>query len=436
MNGISEYHSVELKDERCKGCTICVTSCPVEAIRVHDGKAYILEEKCIDCGECIRVCPNRAKYAVSNSLDDIQKYKEPVILVPPTLFTQFNERFSKENIDQALLNLGFSKVYHLEDATEQITKASVAWLKKNFLKQNPLRPIISSNCPAVVKLIQVRFPSLIEHLIPIISPEEACARKIKYLNNSNVGIFYISSCPAKMTVTRFPLGYDKSAIDKVLSLEDLYLPILGALNKNSIKKNTLQSDKIQNSIYTLWCSNSGESRCIDSLFSDSKHKLKWLNASGIKQTIEMLENIEDGTLGNYDFIELNICPGGCLGGPLTINPQPVAEALLRDNIYVNKEFLKKNSNIETLEYFDITPYLHTRPIIPRPSRLLSTDFSKARKMMEEIESILDLLPGFDCGSCGSPNCRALAEDIVRGNAKIDDCIFIMKSQYEKLLFRK
>ena len=31
--------------------------------------------------------------------------------------------------------------------------------------------------------------------------------------------------------------------------------------------------------------------------------------------------------------------------------------------------------------------------------------------------------GRDCGSCGAPSCRALAEDIVRGEASRNDCIY-------------
>ncbi|MBN1616143.1 MAG: 4Fe-4S binding protein, partial [Spirochaetales bacterium] len=46
------YHSVILDHDACKGCTICVTGCPAEAIRVRDGKAQIIAERCIDCGEC------------------------------------------------------------------------------------------------------------------------------------------------------------------------------------------------------------------------------------------------------------------------------------------------------------------------------------------------------------------------------------------------
>ncbi len=60
------YHSVILDEEACKGCTVCVTTCPAEAIRVRDGKARILAERCIDCGECIRRCPHHAKKARSD----------------------------------------------------------------------------------------------------------------------------------------------------------------------------------------------------------------------------------------------------------------------------------------------------------------------------------------------------------------------------------
>ena len=37
-------------------------------------------------------------------------------------------------------------------------------------------------------------------------------------------------------------------------------------------------------------------------------------------------------------------------------------------------------------------------------------------------------PGLDCGTCGAPTCRALAEDIVRGYASVDDCIFRIKNE--------
>ena len=74
------FHSVLLDEDACKGCTICVTGCPVEAIRVRRGKARILEDRCIDCGECIRRCPNRAKKANSAPLASLDGYDWKIAL--------------------------------------------------------------------------------------------------------------------------------------------------------------------------------------------------------------------------------------------------------------------------------------------------------------------------------------------------------------------
>ena len=56
-------------------------------------------------------------------------------------------------------------------------------------------------------------------------------------------------------------------------------------------------------------------------------------------------------------------------------------------------------------------------------------------MMNEIKTIEKRLPGLDCGSCGAPSCRALAEDIVRGLARENDCIFILREQLQEVADR-
>ncbi len=44
----------------CVGCEACVTTCPVEAISMVDGKAEVDPDKCIECGACVPVCPVEA----------------------------------------------------------------------------------------------------------------------------------------------------------------------------------------------------------------------------------------------------------------------------------------------------------------------------------------------------------------------------------------
>lgn len=45
--------------DKCKGCSICVKNCPLDAIEVKDKKAYT-NDKCVSCGICTRVCPFKA----------------------------------------------------------------------------------------------------------------------------------------------------------------------------------------------------------------------------------------------------------------------------------------------------------------------------------------------------------------------------------------
>jgi heterodisulfide reductase subunit A len=44
----------------CNGCGECVKICPVNAIRMEDGKARIDPFQCVGCGACVPVCPREA----------------------------------------------------------------------------------------------------------------------------------------------------------------------------------------------------------------------------------------------------------------------------------------------------------------------------------------------------------------------------------------
>ena len=46
----------------------------------------------------------------------------------------------------------------------------------------------------------------------------------------------------------------------------------------------------------------------------------------------------------------------------------------------------------------------------------------ARK--REEERVRAELPARDCAACGAPSCAAHAEDVVRGQAALEDCVFV------------
>lgn len=57
---------------------------------------------------------------------------------------------------------------------------------------------------------------------------------------------------------------------------------------------------------------------------------------------------------------------------------------------------------------------------------------KALVKMQRIDELTDELPGLDCGACGAPSCRALAEDIVRDNAVLTQCIIKLREKVDEL----
>ena len=70
-----------------------------------------------------------------------------------------------------------------------------------------------------------------------------------------------------------------------------------------------------------WGSSGGESAA---LLND-----RYLAADGIENVIRVLEDLEDEKLGSVDFVELNACAGGCVGGVLTVENPYIAKAKLK-----------------------------------------------------------------------------------------------------------
>lgn len=420
---MSSYkHSVTLDVSKCKGCTNCIKRCPTEAIRVRDGHAIIKEEKCIDCGECIRVCPYQAKKATFDKFEDFNGYKFKIALPAPALYGQFEDFDDVDYILTALLECGFDAVFEVSKAAELVTEYTRRYMKEH--RDN--LPIISSACPAIVRLIALRFPYLVDNLLPIMPPIEVAARLAREeakkthpeLTDDDICVLFVSPCPAKISYVKNPLGLDKSAVNGALAINDFYFKIR---SKRKEIKDPLPL--FGTGIIGLnWAGTGGEAT---SLLSE-----RYLAADGIENCIKVLDEIENGTIHNLEFVELNACNGGCVGGTLNVENPYIAKARIRS---LRKYLPISRTRPEEAEGVPSGVLLHEFENILGSISVsaLSEDRKEAIAKMTEVENIYKTLPHLDCGSCGAPNCHALAEDIVRCQACESDCLIKLRDKTAK-----
>ncbi|WP_371371567.1 [Fe-Fe] hydrogenase large subunit C-terminal domain-containing protein [Sporomusa aerivorans] len=419
------YHSVRLLPERCQGCVNCTKRCPTEAIRIRGGKAQITSSRCIDCGECIRHCPGHAKSAVTDELDDLKKYKHNIALPAPSLYGQFNVDIPVRAILSGLLKLGFDEVFEVAHGAEIVSLAIRDYLKR----PNIVRPAISSACPAVVRLIQVKFPELIDHLVPFDAPVEVAARlaraeaeSLHGLNPEEIGIWFITPCPAKMTAVNQPLGTDKSSITGAIAISKIYPDLFKVVTAE------VQDARRQASwVGVGWAVPGGETSAVG--------VSNILVVHDIHHVINVLEQIALGKLKGVDYVEVLACAGGCIGGALTVENRYVAEHRMKQRIEKKKILDPMLGRLPRTDYSEFELGIAGRRAIePKPALRLDPDITKAMSKIEMMDVTLKNLPGLDCGSCGSPNCKALAEDIAQGRASMTDCLFILRKKVRDLAY--
>ncbi|MFA6403064.1 MAG: [Fe-Fe] hydrogenase large subunit C-terminal domain-containing protein [Salinivirgaceae bacterium] len=218
------FHALKVNEETCYGCSHCLNSCPTEAIRIWNGKAVIDDNKCIDCGECHRVCPVQAIYVEEDAFDSIFKYKYRVALFPSVFIGQFPEDILASQVYHVLLELGFTHVFEVERAVEILNETILEYQK---IPDKEL-PVISSFCPAIIRLIQVKFPSLVDNILKLGTPSDIAAQFYKKklidqgIPEEEIGLFYITPCAAKIAAIKSPVGEKKSVVSGAINLNNLY----------------------------------------------------------------------------------------------------------------------------------------------------------------------------------------------------------------------
>jgi len=412
------HHALTVHTELCIGCTHCMAVCPTQAIRVRKGKAIISANRCVDCGECYKACPVSAIVVEQDDLEMIFRFPVRVILIPSVLIGQFPRKVMASSIYNALKEIGFTHIYEVESTVDMVLDAG-----KQFMQENKERPMISSFCPAIIRLIQVKYPSLVGNIMKVNPPIDMSAMyyreklKMSGIAEENIGLFYATPCAAKIAAIKSPVGEIESPVTGVINMNFLYNQILKFLRRKYTESEPPVSDDLLSSRGIGWSLTRGEV-----VHSEGRA----LAIDGIKNVNEFLENIENEKLDRIDFLELRACDESCAGGILICGNRflTVERLKIRAAEYKAREDDKERKLEDG--FLDIDKHGFLGNIEPRPIESLDEDITAALKKMERKRRLMCFLPGFDCGACGAPDCQTLAEDIVKGNAQVSHCIFIQQ----------
>jgi len=419
----SEIYYVRVDETRCNGCVLCTKACPTKAIRVRRGTARI-EGVCISCGECTRVCPLSAINAVTPQRDlDVSRHYS-VVSASTVIYSQFGEGVMPNDILLALRHMRLGTVHDQSYTSEMFSLALQFHIKKKRGEPDATFPMISPVCPVVVRLILHRFPSLLKHIPPLITPREIVAREAKErlsakrgLLPEDIRVLHITSCPAKMLCIREPVIQSHSYLDSAMGIPAIY---------DELRRHIQEQDEDvvlhhSGGAGLAWGMSGGEIAGIEG---------NCLAISGIQETIQYLYKIEMGLMSHIDYIEFRTCPEGCLGGPFTVADKYLAKHHLGKLVRMfGMERRVKYSYVQKLYeqgwFFSDTS---EEPLIGPSLHLSSTDIAKRIERQNQVEEVLNVLPRKECGICGAPDCRTLAEDVVDGKARMEACVLLERGQ--------
>ena len=337
----------------------------------------ILDHLCINCAECIAACkPGALAMSAAAGLPDP---KGRSLLIPSSFLYQFGAGVGPESVLRALSALGFSEVRELGPWHEALRCAT-----EECAAHSKALPIISPACRAVVNLIEMRFPSLIRHLAPFLSPIGAACRDWAAAGKSVV----VASCPSECAALLLHRPTERLEVDMIppVLLAEKVMPLVAA--RRGAKSADVSSDFP-----------GGTARAPSAIEGV-------LEVTGVRHVLRALEEVENGLLPDVRVLELFACEQGCFGSPL-----------LKEDAFISKR--RARLRIAAKEARAVR---REKPFAARAGLRLDEDMAKAIAKLSEIEKLRRTLPGRDCTLCGAPTCDALAEDVVLGRISGGACV--------------
>lgn len=398
---------------RCRDCYRCLRSCPVKAIRMRNGQAYVDEERCIACGTCIRECPQQAK-SFRSDIDTAMKIVDNCPLAAASIAPSFAALFNnwqRKRLASALRSLGFRYVGQTSQGAYQVAQATLAAVRKN-----KGAACISTACPAVVNFVEKYRPELSSRLVPVVSPMIAHGRMLKQKLGKECRVIFIGPCVAKKSEVQRP--EHAGIVDVALTFRELleWFERKG-VNLSGCEESGFDEEPVENAQFFPL---PGGLVRTAGLESDGL-ELDVLETSGPLEVKSLIDSVSGHK--HYFLLEPLFCEGGCIAGPGMGGDT---------NLFSRRkeliEYALETKNGVVPERLD--PSLFKGEFFPKPQ-------TEREPTEEEILKVFELTGKSDpqdrlnCGACGYGSCREKAIAVIQGMAEPEMCVPYMRRLAER-----
>ena len=402
---------INVRKANCKNCYKCLKNCLVKSIKYVNDKVEIIEDACILCGVCMTTCPQKAK-KIQNDIEYIKEYVAnpditTVVSLDPSFVAAFGE--NAPALGWALKSLGFDYVEEAAIGAKYVTKEYL-----RLIKEGKIKNIISSACPAINMYVQKYYPDLTKWLAPVMSPALVHGRIIKEQRGADVKVIHLTPCLARIKEC------DESPfVDGVITYEQLMKWLLDA-------NVTPESELLKEHDDDGFDNEGGYSRIypiVDGIVYDLQHQYckftgteyiegyDLVAVSGLANVTKILDEMQKGNI-NHAFVEASSCYGGCVNGPFMPKTRSTGyKARIDVKNYADNAHRSKHYDVSSVK----TEYK------PEP---IYQDIPTE----EEIRAILSQIgknsraQELNCGSCGYATCREKAIAVYQKKADLYICM--------------
>jgi anti-sigma regulatory factor (Ser/Thr protein kinase)/NAD-dependent dihydropyrimidine dehydrogenase PreA subunit len=423
---------------RCTGCLRCLPVCPTRALRVRG--ITLLPHLCVDCGACVIACQPGA-LGLPDGAPAAAATPGETLALPAAFLAQFGAAHPPDRVRAALGALGYGPLVLIDDWEDALRAACGAPLPEDAA--GAAGPRIAPLCPAVVNLIELRFPSLLPQ-VPAVRTPLAALRRALGIRAATIAL----PCPAQWAALEDDGLPGAPRRVSVAALREAVWPVLSG-NARTAGAAGLGADRDRGSptrttgsagLRSAGADNSeasaGDVRTGGPPSADTGGSKVGgptgaaldpppLRVTGLRHVLATLEAIEDGRLSDVPLVELWVCDEGCAGAPLF---REVPTLALRRLAAAPAAGAEEPATVTPLAEPLAAPQADPLPAprTARPGLRLDEDMATAIAKLAQMDALVRVLAGRDCGQCGAPTCAAFAEDVVLGRAELAACPYPLR----------